>query len=196
MNKSGRPRGFNREDVLDAAINVFRLKGYNGCSTEDLCRSTGLGRGSLYNAFGSKHELYEQSLHRYHDYWLKVQLSILSQANLTSIQKLRSLLVWAVEQDFNGTNKSCLLISATMNVGQTDPVVKEVANRHVKELENAFHRVILAGIEAGEIPSTKTAQELSSVFLCNFYGLRTINAAVKNRDYAMKIIDGTIASLS
>lgn len=49
MSKSGRPREFNKPEVLDAAMNVFWLKGYAACSTEDLYSSTGLGRGSLYN---------------------------------------------------------------------------------------------------------------------------------------------------
>lgn len=61
MSKSGRPREFKDNAVIDAAMEVFWDNGYESCSTEALCNKTGLGRGSLYNAFGSKHELYEQA---------------------------------------------------------------------------------------------------------------------------------------
>ncbi len=57
-----RPRSFVEEDVLLQAAAVFGRLGYNATSVDDLVGATGLQRGSLYKAFGSKRNLFEAVL--------------------------------------------------------------------------------------------------------------------------------------
>jgi TetR/AcrR family transcriptional repressor of nem operon len=54
----GRPREFDEEKVLALARTLFAAQGYNGTSIDDLVKTTGLLRGSLYKAFGSKRNLF------------------------------------------------------------------------------------------------------------------------------------------
>jgi len=54
----GRPREFDEERVLAQARALFATQGYNGTSIDELVKSTGLLRGSLYKAFGSKRNLF------------------------------------------------------------------------------------------------------------------------------------------
>ena len=63
----GRPREFDEERVLEAAMNAFWNKGYEATSLAELCRVTGLNKGSLYQAFGDKHQLFMRALHHYAD---------------------------------------------------------------------------------------------------------------------------------
>ena len=53
------PKKYNREDVLDRAIEVFRRLGYSATSTTELVDALGMNRKSLYAEFGSKQELFE-----------------------------------------------------------------------------------------------------------------------------------------
>ncbi|MCG7378777.1 TetR/AcrR family transcriptional regulator [Paenibacillus sp. ACRSA] len=195
MSKSGRPREFNKPEVLDAAMETFWLKGYEACSTEDLCNSTGLGRGSLYNAFGSKHALYEQTLHRYHEHWIQEQTAMLERSGPVK-ERLRNLLEWAVERDFEDTSKGCLLINATMERGRTDSTVESVSSRHVELLESIVCQVMDEGLQTGEINSDRSALDLARTFVCSYYGLRTINATTHNRSMAEHIVEGTMANLA
>ena len=48
----GRPREFDEERALEAAMDEFWKKGYESTSLNDLCCCTGLHKGSLYQAFG------------------------------------------------------------------------------------------------------------------------------------------------
>src|SRR5258707_15806395 len=58
-------RRFDREEVLDSAALLFWRNGFDGTSVQDLEVATGLGRGSLYNAFGDKAGLFRAALARY-----------------------------------------------------------------------------------------------------------------------------------
>ena len=60
-----RPREFDAEQALDAAIWVFREHGYEGSSAQMLVDAMGIGRQSLYAAFGDKWQLYCSAARRY-----------------------------------------------------------------------------------------------------------------------------------
>lgn len=62
---AGRPRSFDREKALEAAMNAFWLHGYDGTPLSELTQAMGIAAPSLYAAFGSKEELYREALDRY-----------------------------------------------------------------------------------------------------------------------------------
>jgi AcrR family transcriptional regulator len=61
----GRPRAFDREAALNAAMQLFWRKGYSATSISDLTQVMGIGSPSLYAAFGSKESLYAEALNHY-----------------------------------------------------------------------------------------------------------------------------------
>ena len=60
----GRNRSFDENVVVAAATDAFLVGGYEGTSVDDLVGATGLHRGSLYQAFGSKLGLFLAGLRR------------------------------------------------------------------------------------------------------------------------------------
>jgi TetR/AcrR family transcriptional regulator, transcriptional repressor for nem operon len=60
-----RPRTFEESDVVAAARDEFWSRGYAATSIDDLTSATGLGKGSLYGAFGDKHGLFLRALDDY-----------------------------------------------------------------------------------------------------------------------------------
>src|SRR5690349_489182 len=61
----GRPRAFDTEAALDAALDVFFRHGYEGASLDALTDAMGINRPSLYAAFGNKEQLFKAVLDRY-----------------------------------------------------------------------------------------------------------------------------------
>lgn len=61
----GRPREFDRTAALNNAMKVFWRQGYTATSMNDLYEAMGIKSPSLYAAFGSKEELYEEVLKHY-----------------------------------------------------------------------------------------------------------------------------------
>ncbi|MER6876072.1 TetR/AcrR family transcriptional regulator, partial [Amycolatopsis sp. NPDC000673] len=62
-----RPRTFDEKQVLNAVRDQFWDAGYAATSLEDLMRVSGLGKGSLYAAFGDKRQLFLRALRSYTD---------------------------------------------------------------------------------------------------------------------------------
>jgi AcrR family transcriptional regulator len=61
----GRPRSFDRDRALDAAVLVFWDKGFDGSSIENLTHAMGINRPSLYATFGNKRDLFMEAIDRY-----------------------------------------------------------------------------------------------------------------------------------
>jgi len=63
--KIGRPRAFDKNEALTAAMKVFWTKGYDGASMKDLTCAMNINSPSLYAVFGDKHALYLASIDHY-----------------------------------------------------------------------------------------------------------------------------------
>ncbi len=61
----GRPRGFDADQALDRALEIFWRQGYEGASLSDLTEAMGITKTSMYAAFGNKRDLFDKALARY-----------------------------------------------------------------------------------------------------------------------------------
>ena len=62
---AGRPRKFDKEHALEAAMLVFWRNGYSGTSLADLTNAMAINKPSMYAAFGNKEQLFKASLEQY-----------------------------------------------------------------------------------------------------------------------------------
>ncbi|MEC2713952.1 TetR/AcrR family transcriptional regulator [Bacillus cereus] len=195
MNKRGRPREFDYSSIVDVAMKTFWLRGYEGCSTQDLCSDTGLGKGSLYNTFGSKHELYKQVLERYHEIGIREQRKLLA-TPIPVKERLSNFFEWALKEDFENIHqKGCLLINASIERAKNDLMVQEIFSKHVELLKQAIEAVMEEGLQTGEISKKQSAEELASLLLSSYYGFRVLNVSMQNRMLSEQVIKGTMESI-
>jgi AcrR family transcriptional regulator len=147
----GRPRSFDETGALDKATQVFRAKGYDGATIDDLVAGMGVGRPSLYAVFGDKRAIFMRALRSYAERkgTLAAQ-AILLPGNLRDA--LASFLRQAVESATEkGSAPGCLLVCVAPLVD--DPEVRKflqnAAVGAVALVEGRFRD----GIGAGEIPA-------------------------------------------
>ncbi|MFS0723627.1 TetR/AcrR family transcriptional regulator [Paenibacillus sp. 1P07SE] len=193
---SGRPREFKDTAVIEAAMEVFWKKGFEASSTQELCEQTGLGKGSLYNAFGSKHELFELALQRYQEIGIQVQKEILRRP-IPIKDRLRELIKWGMHVDpQTSERRGCLAIKSAMEQAGNEKAVKRLVEQHVQQLEKSLLGVMEEGIESGEITSERSAIELARFFLTSYYGLCVLGQMVQSDDVLHAGIEGALAALS
>lgn len=65
MARTGRPRAFDADDALEAAMRVFWAEGYEGASLSELTDAMGINRRSVYLSYGNKENLFLKAVDRY-----------------------------------------------------------------------------------------------------------------------------------
>ncbi len=102
-----RPREFDRDTVLERAMSVFWTKGYAAASTEELVQAMGIGRQSLYAAFGDKWRLYVEALERYQQESVAGHLHRL-RSGASAIAGVEALLVGLIPVDEEARRLGCM----------------------------------------------------------------------------------------
>src|SRR5215467_2162956 len=91
-----RPPSYVRDEVVHAAERQFRTAGYNATTVDDIAAATGLGRGSLYAAFGDKHSLFLQAMEAYFTRLEQSVEAALSGPDDSALERLHLFLLAAV----------------------------------------------------------------------------------------------------
>src|SRR3954447_7598911 len=116
----GRPRSFDERDALEKATRVFRSKGYDGATIDDLVAGMGVGRPSLYSVFGDKRTLFLRVLRAYAEAKgaLAAKALLAPQAVRDS---LASFMRYAVESATEkGSAPGCLIVCVAPLVNDTE----------------------------------------------------------------------------
>src|SRR3954463_13199827 len=156
----GRPREFDAEKALDAALLLFWQRGYEGTSLAELSEKMGINMPSLYAAFGSKELLFRKALDRY----VERPASYLPKAlkEPTARQVVEKLLFGAIEMVVHrGHPDGCLLVQGALASGpDADAVRNELSERRAKA-EMAIRRRFELAIKQGDLPRRVNAANLA-----------------------------------
>jgi TetR/AcrR family transcriptional regulator, transcriptional repressor for nem operon len=146
-----RPKEFERETALQAAIGVFAEHGFEGTSTEDLLQAMAVSRQSMYDTFGDKRQLYLEALQRYTTDSISTQIRVLGAAP-SALRGLEAHVYHAVDQAIADPSPRCLGISAICEFGTADPEVARLTDKAARTLFSALKRRLSEAKEGGEIP--------------------------------------------
>ena len=190
-----RPRGFDSPAVLDAALEVFWEKGYEATTTQDLSERTGLGRGSLYNAFGSKHGLYEQAIRRYAETKATTQLEVLAEGGAVR-ERLRDLMLGVIEADLaDPGRRGCLALNAATEASGRTGEVAGLVHQQFADLEEALAQLIAIGQRTGELSTDRPPLQAARAFQSAYYGLRVLAKVTSDKRALVDVVDASIAAL-
>ncbi|MCL3992607.1 TetR/AcrR family transcriptional regulator [Streptomyces lavenduligriseus] len=171
-----RPRTFDEEQALDAAMRTFWRKGYEATSTEDLCAATGLGRSSIYNTFKSKHALFQRALDRYMTTMNAGQLAVLEDPALSGADRIRALFARVLDGDAEnrptGRSLGCLGVNTIIELAGRDAVAAGMLERDTAHRLDALRAVVEAGRRDGSITSSRDAGDLARFLNATIAGLR------------------------
>jgi TetR/AcrR family transcriptional repressor of nem operon len=189
-----RPREFNAEVVLDKAAEAFRSKGYDGTSVDDLEKATGLGRASLYGAYGDKRALYLAALRRYDGVRAVRLLEELGEARTgkTALKRLFD----AVLDEAAGDPCGCLIAGAASERAAHDAAVARCVEDNRRRLEGALLAALLRGRADGSLKPRGEARAAARFLFAAVLGIRALAKSGGARDELAQIARTALAAAS
>jgi TetR/AcrR family transcriptional repressor of nem operon len=190
-----RPKTFDREEVLDRAIEVFWTRGYEGASIQHLVNNMGINRGSIYDTFGDKHQLFLAALDRYEVVFHTRLLQALDTAHSPrgAIQKVFDTVIHECACDEG--QKGCFLTNSAVELSGHDHDTEARVQENFLRLEVAFEKALDAGIEKGEINERHHPRALARFLTSSLQGLRVMSKTRPNRLVLRDIVTVTLSSL-
>ena len=159
----GRPREFDIDEATDQAMLAFWRGGYGGTSLSDLMAVTGLEKGSLYKAFGSKEKLFLAALDRYLTAGVAQIESTVRNAS-TAVDALRAVLN-GVAESCSGVRGAagCLAVNATIEAEDGPESAARRLSHHWEWNRSLFERVISQGQTENSFRDDIPAAELAEI---------------------------------
>jgi TetR/AcrR family transcriptional regulator, transcriptional repressor for nem operon len=134
----GRKKTYQRDELLERAMGLFREHGFAGTSTEMLVAHLGVNRNTMYREFGSKQLLFSLALDRYDQSVIAQSVGRLEagDAGLADVAALFQFYASAVEGQ--GYGRGCLLCNTAVELGPADPTGEGQVGRYFERLSRAF----------------------------------------------------------
>jgi TetR/AcrR family transcriptional repressor of nem operon len=166
-----RPREFDEETALEAAMRCFWASGYAATSMRDLGEAMRLGLASVYNAFGGKRALFTQCLDCYLNANMRARIARL-EAALPPGQAIETYLRDVVERALEN-RLGCMLVNVALEAPRDPEIAGAVAAR-LAEMEAFFHRCAAAGQRDGTISTEHDPSDIARLMLTTVMGLNVL----------------------
>jgi TetR/AcrR family transcriptional repressor of nem operon len=174
-----RPQEFDKSEVLHNALAVLWHKGYEATSMADLLEATGLSKSSLYNTFGSKHELLVAAFDAYREERIHDMQCVLGQG--TAYQAIetffRMIIADAQAPEFR---HGCMSINQAVEMAPHDPEIRFRVDQDFQRLEDALTYTIQRGQAEGSVKGDTDARQLAQLMVVVFPGLQVLVRARSN----------------
>jgi TetR/AcrR family transcriptional regulator, transcriptional repressor for nem operon len=158
----GRPRSFDDQVVVGAAMDVFWRDGYAGASLPDISAATGLSTSSLYNAYGSKLGLFVAALDAYLDGVMGFMLGPLEHGSggLAEVDGFLDRLAATAAVD---PPRGCLAVNTIGEFRDAPPEVAERTRRYRALLRRSLRAALRRAAALGEIPEGSATRRADAI---------------------------------
>jgi len=188
----GRPRQFDVEKALDAALCVFWRKGYEGASYADLTEAAGVERPALYAVFGNKEALFRRALARYYERYLDYIPKALQLP--TAREAAAHILYNAVELNTRyPDNTGCLGINGAIAASDdAEPVRQALIDARAAGEAQFRERFERAKVE-GDLPETAKPDVLAAFLMAVLHGMAVQAKSGFSRDMLEAVAEQALA---
>jgi TetR/AcrR family transcriptional repressor of nem operon len=187
----GRPREFDEEQVLVAAMEAFWRKGYEATSLVNLTDATGLNKASLYRVFGDKHQLFKSALQHYGQMEFQKVASVIRN-DVSPLENLHAV-VDKITSDF-ASDKGCMMINSLVELAPHDPEVKAILKDFGDMRVTALADMIGQARAAGEIRAELEPEQLAVSLMIALAGSAAMGKGFMSREPIVENLEKLIES--
>ena len=167
----GRPKEYEREDLVARATDLFRTHGYAGTSTQMLVDQLRVNKKSLYSEFGNKLGLFDACLEYYDTLNVENNFGPLERpdAGLEQVQALFEFFAAASSGPAGG--RGCLLCNTAVEFGPEDPSGHAFVQRYFARILSAFENALSNAKRSGELKRGVDIECEAQAFTASVLGL-------------------------
>lgn len=177
-----RQRAYDKDEVIDRAVDLFWQRGYGATSIQELVEATGINRASMYSAFGNKAGLFNAALDRY--LRSDVTSRILEADERQPFPALMAgIFSSIIDQAVQGSSRrGCLLTNTAVELSPHDDAVAEKIKRELSTLESGMTKRIERAQARGEVTEDVDPSSLARAMINTIQGLRVIAKVNPDRE--------------
>ncbi|WP_179468464.1 TetR/AcrR family transcriptional regulator [Mycolicibacterium vinylchloridicum] len=190
-------RQFDTDRAVEKAMNLFWEQGYEATSMQDLTEALGVGRGSLYAAFGSKDGVYRAALAHYLDSMASAMLQTLDEGGDVRTTIRNALLGRLVVAAEDSVRRGCMLVNAACERLPGDAQTRQTALEVTSANRDALERALAEAVARGEITPAFDPRSLAVFLVACLTGLLVsskidsdLASLTRSVDIAISTLDG------
>lgn len=165
---------YDRIELLDRAVELFRRQGYTGTSTAELVAELGVNRKSMYAEFGSKQGLFESALERYDREHLSNVLAPIEAPN-AGVDAIRDAFAgYAAASEGWERGRGCLLCNTAVERAALDPGAARHVSAYLERLTRAFLHALTNGQKSGDIRDDVGLDDLANFLTMALIGVAAL----------------------
>lgn len=196
LNVMPKTKLFDKAKVLEAAAHIFKQKGYNGTSIDDVLTATGLSRSSLYDSFQDKHNLYLQSL-EYYKNSNDQKMEAINEKPMDGFQKLESLFKGVVNHLIsNPDDNGCLMVNAAAEMSKQCCKTSAVICNNKDEVQDLLSSWLTDAQEKKVLTLSKPPKAYAQFLYNTLCGLRVMSQSGATKIELSNIVKISLDSLN
>lgn len=189
-----RPIEFDKQKVLNKAMEVFWRRGFEATSLRDLEEATALHRGSLYAAFGSKRDLFFQALSAYEQEFSKIQ-KILDEAP-SALEGIENHMIRVMEESLqDNIGYGCFMGNTALELTAHDREIVDRVRQMFQQVESIFSNALLRAQKNGELSESQDPTCLAHFIVSTLSGLRLTAQTRPGREALENIVNTAMKAL-
>jgi AcrR family transcriptional regulator len=186
----GRPREFDVEEALAAALRVFWQKGYEGASLTDLTEAMGITRPSLYAAFGNKEALFKHAL----DLYEKEKLAYVRRAlEAPTARGVAQRMLDGTIENITSECRGCLGVMTSVQCSNQDSPIRDDVSARAQTARNAIVERMQHAIDAGDFTIPVEAEAMTRYLIALMQGISVQAGAGASREELQHVADAALA---
>lgn len=164
---------FNREEVLQNAMDTFWQKGFSMTSIPNLVSSTKLNPGSIYAAFDSKEGLFLETLEFYGKRSLAALKQFINEAD-SPMLGIENFFHALINKPNDESQKGCLLVNTILEMSSHNSTVQTTANKLLNAVESELVEALKQAQEVNELSTQANPASLAKYLMVNIWGIRVL----------------------
>ena len=170
-------------------MDEFWKKGYESTSLNDLCCCTGLHKGSLYQAFGDKHQLFMRSLNHYADREFREVADVAFQQD-SPLDSIRALVRTVCDHAAEG--RGCLMINSIVELAPHDPEVRDMLAKEGQRRIGVMTELLTKAQALGEIRAELDPLRLAQQLMVGLAGSAALVKGLITTEEVMELLESMI----